>query len=148
MSHDPAKLPDPDARLRAHGLRATRARRLILELLAGRHDHPTTEQLHDALKARGEQVGTATLYQNLHRLVEAGIIGRLMDPRGLLRYEGNTAPHHHLVCVHCGRIVDAEIERLLPALGLPRDAHTGAPLHEWSLKGVRLELKGLCPDCR
>lgn len=139
---------EPRQRLQERGLRATHARELILEELGSRHDHPCTEQIAEALRARGEKIGVATLYQNLNTLAETGLIARLKGPDGLMRFDANTALHHHLVCLHCGRIVDAEIERLLPAMGMPRCPHTGKPLHDWSLQGVQLELKGVCPDCR
>jgi len=139
---------DPEQALRTRGIRRTRARLQILGLLAERHDHPTAEQIAGALGERGERIGVATLYQNLNKLVENGVIGRIKGLDGLMHFDANTAPHHHLVCQRCGRIVDVEIERLLPAMGLPRCPHTGEPLHDWSLQGVQIELKGVCPDCR
>jgi len=140
--------PKLEKALQMRGLRHTRARAVILSLLAERHDHPTAEQIAEELRERGERIGVATIYQNLNKLAENNVIGRIKGPDGLMHFDTNTAPHHHLVCQRCGRIVDAEIERLLPAMGLPRCPHTGEPLYDWSLQGVQIELKGICPTCR
>lgn len=140
--------PSAEQLLKDRGLRATRARRLILDELNGRHDHPTAELLAQALRERGEPLGTATLYQNLNKLAASGVIGRIQGPDGLMHFDGSNDSYHHLICQRCGRIVDAEIERLLPAMGLPRCPHTGEPLNDWSLQGVQLEMKGICPDCK
>jgi Fe2+ or Zn2+ uptake regulation protein len=72
----------------------------------------------------------------------------MKGPDGLMHFDANTALHHHLVCQRCGSIVDVEIERLPPAVAAPRCPHTGKRLHGWSLQGVQIELKGLCPACR
>jgi len=138
----------PEKALRIHGLRHTHARAVILSVLAERHDHPTAEQIAEALREQGERIGVATIYQNLNKLAENNLIGRIKGPDGLMHFDANAGLHHHLVCQRCGRIVDAEIERLLPAMGLPRCPHTGKPLNDWSLQGVQIELKGLCPECR
>jgi len=134
--------------LQVAGLRRTRVRMQILALLAERHDHPTAEQLAETLRDRGELFGVATLYQNLNRLYENGVIGRIKGTDGLMHFDANTALHHHLICRCCGRIVDAEIGPLPAAMGLPHCPHTGEPLHDWSLQDMQVELKGVCPDCR
>ena len=134
--------------LRAGRLRKTRARMQILTLLAERHDHPTADQLADTLRQRGEPVGAATLYQNLSRLYEGGVISRIKGADGLMHFDANTAVHHHLTCRRCGCTVDAEIGPLPAAMGLPRCPHSGQPLRHWALQDVQVELKGLCPDCR
>lgn len=140
--------PSPEKTLQMRGMRLTRARNVILSLLAERHDHPTAEQIAEVLRDRGERIGVATIYQNLNKLAENNVIGRIKGSDGLMHFDANTALHHHLICQRCGRIVDAEIERLLPAMGLPRCPHTGKPLNDWSLQGVQIELKGLCPSCK
>ena len=134
--------------LREAGLRRTPARMRILALLAERHDHPTAEQLAETLRGRGEPFGVATLYQNLNRLCENGVIGRIKGADGLMHFDASTAPHHHLICRRCGRIVDAEIGALPAAMSLPHCPRTGEPLHDWGLQDMQVELKGVCPDCR
>ncbi len=134
--------------LRSRGLRATRASRLILARLRHSNDHLSAEEVQRALRRRGHRVSIATLYQNLKRLTEAGLLVSFADSGGLVRFDANTAPHAHLVCTGCGRILDvapsaAPVERLAAALPKPARRYRG-----WSIRDARLELCGLCPDCR
>jgi Fur family transcriptional regulator, peroxide stress response regulator len=144
----PTESSGPEQALRAAGLRRTQARMQILALLAERHDHPTAEQLAETLRSRGELLGAATLYQNLNKLYENSVIGRIKGTDGLMHFDANTALHHHLICRCCGRIVDAEIGPLPAAMGLPRCPHTRESLQDWGLQDMQVELKGICPDCR
>lgn len=133
--------------LREAGLRRTRARMQVLALLSGRHDHPTADQLAETLRERGERVGVATLYQNLSRLNESGVIGCIKGADGLMHFDANAAVHHHLVCTRCGRIADAEIGPLPAAMSRPSCPHTGEQVRDWGLEGMQVELKGVCPSC-
>lgn len=134
--------------LQARGLRPTPARRQLMAQLASRRDHPTADQLAGALRSRGERFGVATLYQNLNRLHESGVIGRIQGTDGLMHFDANTARHDHLLCRHCGRIVDVEIGPLPERIALPHCPRTGEPFHDWGLQDIQVELKGVCPDCR
>ena len=90
-------------RLREHGVRPTEARRLVLALLDEKNYHPSTEGIIKALRDKGFNVGVATLYQNLNKLVEEGLLVRIKGPDDLMRFDANLDPHHHLVCIKCGK---------------------------------------------
>ena len=131
------------------GLRATEARCRILELLHETHEHFTPEEMLDALRERGKPLSIATLYQNLQKLSEAGIIARFVGPDGHTRYDVNTQPHHHLVCKICGRMVDVGVKGPLAevrpvALFPEEEQEVGA----WRVEEVHLELHGVCPGCQ
>jgi Fur family transcriptional regulator, peroxide stress response regulator len=130
------------------GLRTTRARVLILAALAGRNDHPTADVLLRALREAGDELGPATLYQNLGKLSDAGLIQRLTGPDGLMHFDATVTSHPHLSCVECGCIVDVKVDESLFANLKPVCAHTNRPLSRWRLEAVNLELKGLCPTCQ
>jgi len=135
------------ADLRACGLRPTEARRIILAALRNTCDHPTVEMLRTALEAQGHQIGVATAYQNLNRLAEAGLVVRFLDRQGLLRFDANVSPHHHLLCTTCGRIADVELDSG-GARRLWGVADGVAAEHRsWQLENARLELRGMCPAC-
>jgi len=134
--------------LRSRGLRPTRARRLILARLRHSNDHLSTEEIRDALLRRGHVVSIATLYQNLKRLSDAGLLASFADSDGLVRFDANTEPHAHLVCSRCGRILDLSmtaplVHRLNITSAKPARQYRG-----WAVKSARLELSGLCPRCR
>jgi Fur family transcriptional regulator, peroxide stress response regulator len=132
--------------LRSRGLRPTRASRLILARLRFSNDHLSTEEIQRALRRRGHSVSTATLYQNLKRLAEVGLLTSFADAAGLVRFDANTEPHAHLVCTRCGHILDLPMTHRLvnrPNVKPPARHYRG-----WSISDTRLELCGLCPKCR
>jgi Fur family peroxide stress response transcriptional regulator len=135
-------------KLGALGLRSTNARVLILSFLENRKDHPTAESILRSLRQRGHQVGPATLYQNLSKLADVGLIARLNGPDGLMHFDATVEPHPHLACITCSRIVDVRIDEAMLRELRPSDPISGEPLSDWLLEEVRLELKGLCPSCQ
>src|SRR2546426_11515867 len=106
-----------DATLHARGLRLTRQRRIILEVVRATDAHPTAALVYRRVRRRLPRVSPATVYRNLPTLAaEGGLTGRA-DPSGV-RFDGNTAPHDHFTGVPSGRISD------LPA---PADRGGAAP---------------------
>ena len=150
-SNDPSLARPNDCigdELRGAGLRSTRPRRLVLALVRAAIDHPRTEEIRARLAAQGQSVNVTTVYQNLGRLVEAGLLLSFLDDNGRVRFDATVAPHHHLGCLGCGLILDAELDahsnRSLRTLSRQVAAsHCG-----WDLETAKLELRGHCPSCR
>ncbi len=141
--------PEVTERITARGLRATPARCRIVSLLLDTHEHYTPEEMLEELRKRGEPMSIATLYQNLAKLSEAGVIGRFVGPDGVSRYDAVTDPHHHLVCEVCGRMVDVRVagpvEALVPEPIFPEDMGV---LDRWQVRSRKVEFTGICPDCQ
>src|SRR3989441_7060695 len=94
-----------EATLRARGLRLTRQRRIILEVVRATDAHPTAALVYWRVRRRLPRVSLATVYRNLRTLAAEGFLTERADPSGV-RFDGNTAPHDHFTCVACGRIYD------------------------------------------
>jgi Fur family peroxide stress response transcriptional regulator len=120
---------------------------LILSHLAGRTDHPTADAVLRALRLDGHDLGPATLYQNLGKLAEAGLVARISGPDGLMHFDPTVEAHPHMTCRRCGKIVDAQVEADLVERLTPRCPHSGRSLSDWQVEGVDLELRGVCPAC-
>lgn len=139
--------------LRAHGLRPTGPRLAVLSFLRARGEHLTPAEIFEGLRAAGKSVSIATLYQNLQALSERGLIKRIVGPDGAVRYDVNLAPHHHLVCERCGKLVDVELSGSLavqPVLVGPTDEHgerADAEQAGWRLLSAQVQFRGLCPEC-
>jgi len=134
--------------LEKHGLRATRARRLILALLNEDNGHLSVEDIIQALRAKGTPVSIATLYQNLNALVDAELLKRIKGPDNLVRYDANLAPHFHIICKKCGRMQDVKIGRNNVLADRPVDYQTGNKLLDWDIHDIKIEYKGTCPYCK
>lgn len=94
--------------LRARGARPTRQRRAIYAALAGRIDHPTAETLHRSVRRLVPGLSLATVYTSLETLAAAGLVGRIVGPDGVARYDGRMDVHDHRRCLGCGAIDDLE----------------------------------------
>ena len=99
-------------RLRARGLRATRPRIVVLDVLDAAQaacEHLPVAQVADRARAVLPAVSTQAVYDCLDALTRAGL-ARCIEPAGHpARYEARVGDnHHHLVCRDCGRTVDVD----------------------------------------
>jgi Fur family transcriptional regulator, ferric uptake regulator len=125
------------------GVRATRQRITVLAELMGERDDVTAQELHERLRGRGERLGLATVYRTLGLLAEEGVIDALSHRPGELCYRWcGDGHHHHLVCSSCHRVVELAHCELDPWLDRISQAHG------FVTTGHRLEVSGLCAECR
>ncbi len=130
--------------LKQAGLKATRPRLMILQLLEDSEDrHLTAEGVYRSLLDAGEEVGLATVYRVLTQFEQAGLVKRHHFDGERAFFELDEDKHHdHMVCVRCGRVEEffqPEIERLQEDV---------ARRHRFKLTEHRMELYGLCADCQ
>jgi Fur family ferric uptake transcriptional regulator len=92
------------------GLRSTRQRTAVAEVLDRVDGFRSAQELHDLLRHDGASVGLTTVYRHLQALAEAGHIDVLRTDGGEAVYRRcpTAAHHHHLVCRECGRSVEVE----------------------------------------
>lgn len=95
-------------RLREAGLRVTRPRLSVLDVLAA-HPHADADTLVTGARAQHPTLSPQTVYGVLEALVSAGLARRI-EPAGApalfeLRVGDN---HHHLVCRSCGVVADVD----------------------------------------
>ena len=114
-------------------------RRLILEVLAGRRDHPAADQIYRAVGERLPGLSRTTVYRVLDALMRHGLVGRVNQPGAVARFEARTERHHHLVCRSCQKITDIESVRLDR---LPVPKRSGFRISDYSVY-----FTGTCKDC-
>jgi Fe2+ or Zn2+ uptake regulation protein len=130
-----------DVTLRTRGLRLTRPRWLILEVVRSTDAHPTAAFVYRRVRRRLPRVSLATVYRNLRRLAAEGFLVERPDPAGM-RFDGNTAAHDHFTCVRCQRIFD------LPRPATDRGRRHPALRPGFEVLDRRIEFFGRCEACR
>jgi len=108
------KVPDsPIERLRMTGLRPTRQRVALADLLFGRGDrHFTAEMLHAEAIGRGIPVSLATVYNTLHQFVEAGLLREVAVESSRTYFDTKTSSHFHFFIEGEGTLVDIDVPDL------------------------------------
>lgn len=84
-------------------------RRLILETLKERDDHPTAEQIYFYVRAQADSVSRAAVYRNLRALQAQGEVVRV-GQTGPERFDHIVHPHYHILCTNCGKLSNAPVD--------------------------------------
>jgi Fur family iron response transcriptional regulator len=107
------------ARLRSAGLRPTRQRTELVELLfAGGHHHMTAESLHGKALKDGVKVSLATVYNTLHQFTEAGLLRQVVVDASRAYFDTNTGDHQHFFVEDSGELIDIDGHQIEVA-GIP-----------------------------
>src|SRR6478752_3987703 len=90
--------------LRNAGLRVTRPRLAVLDVLAER-PHATADDVVQHVRSRLGTVSVQAVYDVLAAGARAGLVRRIELPGSPARFETRTDDnHHHLICDSCGQI--------------------------------------------
>jgi Fur family peroxide stress response transcriptional regulator len=122
------------------GLKLTPQRLAILGYLEGNKLHPSADEIYAAISKKFPTMSFATVYNTLDALRQKGEIRELTIDPGKKRFDPDTSPHHHLICVRCRRVSDVFTEYALP---LSDGERAG-----FEIVGNHIEFYGVCPKCR
>lgn len=117
---------------------------MILRKICDIKEHFRPEELVGSLREAGYRISLPTLYRNLPLLEQAGIVRKVPGSGAAVWYEHiwGREHHDHLVCNRCGR----RVEFSYPAIEVLQEAV--AREHGFELRGHRLELFGVCRECK
>lgn len=120
----PSRRPCLTAVLRMAGLRPTRQRIALAEILfAGEHRHVSAEQLHGEAAEAGVNVSLATIYNSLHQFRQAGLLREVTVDASCSYFDTDTTDHHHFFVEDEQRVIDIPSDSIV-INGLP-DAPKG-----------------------
>lgn len=102
-------LEDALERCQILGMRVSRQRRFILELLWQANEHLSAREIYDRLNQQGKEIGHTSVYQNLEALSSQGIIESIERCDGRL-YGNISDSHSHVHCVDTNQILDVHVE--------------------------------------
>ena len=110
----------------------------IFAIVNTSREHLTVEQIFQKLRDIHPQVVLATVYNNLNRLLEEGLI-RKVSVEGMPDRYDKMEKHDHLVCKRCGKLADVTLEDLTASL----KKQLGNDFLSYDLK-----VYYICPACR
>lgn len=124
-------LEDALERCQFLGMRVSRQRRFILELLWQVKEHLSAREIYDRLNHQGKDIGHTSVYQNLEALSSQGIIECVERADGRL-YGNISDSHSHVNCLDTTQILDVEVE-LPESLLREVEAKTGVRITDYSV---------------
>jgi Fur family transcriptional regulator, ferric uptake regulator len=113
----------------------------ILNFLKNNYNHPTADEVFNAVRKKLSRISKATIYQNLKFLCEKGIIQEV-NIKGVSRFEQNIEAHHHLICKKCGKIMDFESTELTEY-----SLKIAKKLKEMKIESANTNFYGICDAC-
>lgn len=116
----------------------TKYEREIYNIVLSSHKHLTPAEIYDRLVKLYPGVVQATVYNNLNKLCESGLIRRVSVEGMQDRYD-SVHKHDHLICRKCGKIMDISFEDLTA----PLRRQLGEDFDSYDLK-----VYYICPECR
>ncbi|MGE0213709.1 MAG: iron response transcriptional regulator IrrA [Parvibaculaceae bacterium] len=106
-------------RLRAAGLRPTRQRVALADLLFGSGDrHVTAETLHEEAVKANVPVSLATIYNTLNQFTDAGLLREVAIEGQRTYFDTNTSNHFHYYLEADRKLMDIPSSEL-SVVGLP-----------------------------
>ncbi|WP_414527948.1 Fur family transcriptional regulator [Nodularia chucula] len=124
-------LEDALERCQLLGMRVSRQRRFILELLWQANEHLSAREIYDRLSQQGKDIGHTSVYQNLEALSTQGIIECIERCDGRL-YGNISDSHSHVNCIDTNQLLDIHIE-LPEELICYVEQTTGVRITEYSI---------------
>jgi Fe2+ or Zn2+ uptake regulation protein len=131
--------------LRQKGIRLTRQRRLILQVMDNAEQHLDVDQILERAQKISPEVHLVTVYRTIDLLKKQGLIDELdlLHLRGDRHYYETHGPrdHIHVACLRCGKVREFE-SRLYEQLKqqIARDFGMQVTVS-------RTEVGGICHDC-
>lgn len=122
--------------------RNTVQRTIVLEALRELANHPTADEVYEAVHAKHPSISKATVYRLLNKLSEDGDALKVKINNGADHFDHNVFAHYHVRCMVCGRVDDV----LVPVLQtIDADA---SEVSGYKVTGHSLQFDGVCPACQ
>ena len=132
--------------LREKGVRLTRQRQILLELIDQTGQHLDAERLFQLAKEKDPRLNRVTVYRTLKMLKNGGLV----DELDLMHHSGDQhyyetrmkQEHAHVICLRCGKVEEffgEPLQRLRKQI----ESHFG-----FKILLARTEVGGYCAHCQ
>ena len=122
--------------------RYSKKREAILDAIRSTEEHPSADWVYQKLKPDYPDLSLGTVYRNLARFKEEGVVVSVGTVNGQERFDGMVKPHAHFICKDCGSVMDFH--------GMEQDVEMDRQVEEkYGMKIDHHELVfyGTCPHC-
>ena len=136
------KLDDFIQECRRYNLRVTPQRTAIYKKLLKAKNHPSADELFQAIRQEFPNVSYDTVNRTLLTFSRVGLINLVEGHTTPRRFDPDLSNHHHFHCQQCGRIIDfnnSDYDDLKIPSSLRRN---------FDVISSRVVLKGICGKCR
>ncbi len=120
-------------------MRNTKQKEAIIAAVNNTKTHPTADEIYSALKPEHEKLSLGTVYRNLNKFSENGLIKKISVPGLGDRFDFNTSDHEHFICIDCGKVFDAKLSGSLTSMVTSQDIE---------VTHYALMLYGHCSECK
>ncbi len=143
MGNKASSKEDPRQLLGASGLRFTRQRALIMEIIRRGQGHLDADEVYRQARKKEPRLSLSTVYRSLHKLKELGLVDELHFDENHHHYEVKPASeHHHLMCLSCGRVIEFDY---------PLSRYVKSKVNEakgFDIIKAEVRMSGYCPKCQ
>ena len=130
------------------GYRTRQQEELLRYLKAAPGRHHTAAEIHAHFAAAGQPIGTATIYRQLERFTDEGIVRKYVLETGesacyeYVEQADHCTAHFHCKCEQCGRLIHLDCDEL-------REIRTHLLEHHgFAWNAGKTVFYGLCDQCR
>ncbi|MGK0255709.1 MAG: Fur family peroxide stress response transcriptional regulator [Arcobacteraceae bacterium] len=125
--------------LREYNLKATPQRIVILECI-DKFGHINIDRLYEEVKSKFSSISLATIYKNINFMIQNMLLLEVKIPNQKSVYEIVKEQHSHLVCTHCGSVVDIKVDTKRIVDSISND-------YQFKIDQSDLIFSGNCTDC-
>ena len=122
--------------------RNTVQREIIAGQLKALANHPTADEVYEAVHAKHPTISKATVYRTLGKLADEGEALRVKINNGADHFDHQVFAHYHVRCTQCGKVDDV----MIPVLDEASVAASSAS--GYKITGHTLQFDGICPACQ
>ncbi|MGN0906470.1 MAG: Fur family transcriptional regulator [Bullifex sp.] len=115
---------------------------IVLEAVTKTMGHATADEIYEMIHKDYPSLSRATVYRNLNRLADEGLIRKILLPGGADCFERMCSPHYHVKCRSCGRVFDVDMPYMEDLASRIRDDHG------FEILSHDIIFSGICPECR
>lgn len=122
-------------------MRNSKQKEIILRALGEHRVHPTADELYNYIHQEYSDIGVATVYRNLNKFAEKGIIRKIIGLDGSSHFDSCLEPHFHFICSCCGRIYD------IPMVAGKDLIAKAEEFTDCKITSMNMTFRGICKEC-